>query len=475
MVNEDSPHLQRSLGLTSVILFGLAYMGPLIVIGVFGVIAVASDGASAGAMLLATIAILFTAFSYGRMANKFPIAGSAYTYSSRTLNPAIGFMVGWALLLDYLFIPLVIWLIGAEYLYAQFPIIPRAVWLILFIGLTTVINLLGIKVANRANFIIIAFQVLVLVFYFILAFRHILVDQGPSSLATVEPFLGVHHQLGPIASGAAIAAYVFLGFDAVTTLSEETRNPAKNISRAVVLVGVVGGVIFVAMAFLLGVILPGGDLANSATAGSDIAKTIGGDVFGAVFLAAIVAQQFNAGIPAQASSARLMYAMGRDGVFPRKFFAKVSPRFSTPSYNIILCGVVGLAALFMSLATSTSFINFGAFLGFTAVNVSVIAYYIRNRRREKLNPVFFIVFPVIGAAIDLYLWFSLDFLAHLVGGIWVAIGFIYLLALTRGFRRPTPTLNLAAAEQGASDSTEVAMEQPAHGQAEPEEAGGVHS
>ncbi len=442
MSSASSPHMQRSLGLTSVVLFGLAYMGPLIVIGVFGVIAVASDGAAAGALLIATIAILFTALSYARMANKFPATGSAYTYSKKTTTPAAGFMVGWVLLLDYLFIPLVIWLIGAEYLYAQFPDVPRAVWLILFIGITTVINILGIKVANRANFVIIGFQALVLVFYAILASRHIFVDMGPASFVTLEPFIGVHQQLGPIVSGAAIAAYAFLGFDAVTTLSEETRNPGKTIPRAVVLVALVGGVIFVTMSFLMSVIAPGGDLENSASIGSDIARTIGGDIFGAIFLAAIVSQQLNAGIAAQASSARLMYAMGRDGVFPRRFFGSLSKRFLTPVNNILLCGFVGLAALFMSLATSTSFINFGAFVGFTMVNVSVIAYWIRFRKREKLNPIFFVVFPAFGALIDLYLLTALDALALTVGAIWAGIGFVYLLALTRGFRRPTPDLSL---------------------------------
>ncbi|MEO3935055.1 APC family permease [Micrococcaceae bacterium Sec7.4] len=456
MITDQAPHMKKSLGLTSVVLFGLAYMGPLIVIGVFGVIAVASEGAAAGSMFLATAAILFTALSYGKMAKHYPVSGSAYTYVRKTIGARTGFMVGWSLLLDYVFIPLVIWLIGAEYLYAQFPQVDRAVWLLLFIAITTIVNIIGIKVADRANIVIITFQVLVLGVFFFLAITHIAQGSGAGAFLTLEPFVGVHKQLGPIASGAAIAAYVFLGFDAVTTLSEETKNAERNIPRGVILVALIGGVIFVSMAFLLGILMPGGDLENPASAGSDIAVLIGGDFFGAFFLAALVSQQINAGIAAQASSARLLYAMGRDGVFPKRFFGRLSVRFLTPVNNIILCGVIGLGALFMSLATSTSFINFGAFVGFTMVNVAVIVYFMRNRR-SGLNPVVYVVVPLIGAVVDVYLIFNLDPLAQIVGGCWAAAGFAYLLVLTRGFTRPTPDLNAETAsptevDNGASAS-----------------------
>ena len=118
---ERSTHLSRSLGLGSVTLFGLAYMAPMIVLGIFGVIAETAGGSSASAYLVATVAMLFTAQSYGRMARAYPVAGSAYTYTRRTIDGRIGFLVGWAVMLDYLFLPMVIWLIGASFLQAEFP------------------------------------------------------------------------------------------------------------------------------------------------------------------------------------------------------------------------------------------------------------------------------------------------------------------------------------------------------------------
>jgi putrescine importer len=442
-----APHMEPTIGLRAVIFFGLAYMGPLIGIGIFGVIATKSEGASASAMILATVAILFTAFSYGTMARLNPASGSAYTYARKSIGPRVGFLVGWAILLDYLFIPLVIWLVGVEYLAAEFPAVPKAVWVVAFIALTTVINILGIKVADRANFVFVLFEVLVLVFYVALTISHLLGQGGTGALFSLEPFIGVTHTLGPIATGAAVAAYLFLGFDAVTTLSEETKDAKRNIPLGLVLVAVIGGAIFILTLYLLSLVAPGGDLSDSI--GSDIAKTIGGSLFGAIFLAALVCQQFTAGIAAQASSARLMYAMGRDGVFPRRFFAKLSERFLTPVNAIVLCGVVGLAAIWLTLAVSTSFINFGAFLGFTMVNVSVIAYFLRKRGEESLNPLVFVVSPLIGAVIDIFLLLALDDTAKILGGIWLAIGVVYLAVLTKGFREAPPELSV---DESAVDS-----------------------
>jgi amino acid transporter len=432
------------------VFFGLAYMGPLIGIGVFGVIATSSKGAAAGAMALATAAILLTAFSYGKMAKHFPASGSVYTYVRKTMGAKLGFMVGWAILLDYLFIPLVIWLVGAVYLQAQFPSVPKVAWLTAFIVLSTVINILGIKLADRVNIVAIVFQVSVLAIYILLAIRHIASDSGGAALFSIDPFVGATHSLGPIASGAAIAAYAFLGFDAVSTLSEETKDAEKNIGRAIILVALIGGAIFVTALYLLSIIDPGVP-ANSDTAGSDIAKTIGGDFFGSVFLAAIISQQFNAGMAAQASTSRLTYALGRDGLFPRAIFGKLSARFLTPIYGIIVCGVIGFGAAFLSLSTSTSFINFGAFLGFTMVNVAVVAYYVRHKGEARLNPITYVLLPILGAAVDVYLVTNLDSRARTVGLIWLGLGLAWLLVLTRGFTRPTPEMRMEESELDLPD------------------------
>ncbi|WP_417554650.1 APC family permease [Microbacterium sp.] len=445
------PHLTRSLGLTSLVLFGLAYMTPLIVLGIFGVVAETTGGASASAYLVALVAMLFTASSYGRMATVYPVAGSAYSYVRRTIDSRVGFLVGWAVLLDYLFLPMVIWLIGGAYLQAEFPAVPGWVWIVGFVIITTILNILGIKVADRTNYIMMAFQVLVIVLFVALSIGSVVSRSGIGGLFDAGPFVNGTSDFTMVSAGAAIAAYSFLGFDAVTTFTEETKNPTRTVPRAIMLIALIGGGIFILVSYTTQLVHPGGQFTDASSAAFDIALTIGGNVFGAIFLAGLVIAQFASGLAAQASAARLLYAMGRDGALPRRVFGEVSKRFRSPVINIVLIGIVGMAALFLDLATSTSFINFGAFTAFTMVNVSVIVYYVRERRSGRmLNPLVYVVIPAIGAVITGYLLTKLDSNAIVLGLSWLVVGIVVLAFVTRGFRTLPPELTYEKDEDPSS-------------------------
>lgn len=433
--------LTRTLKLPSLVLFGLAYLTPIIVLGIFGIIAETTGGAAPAAYLVALVAMLFTAHSYGRMAIAHPVAGSAYTYVRRSIDSRVGFLVGWAVLLDYLFLPMVIWLIGGSYLSAQFPGIPIGVWIVGFIVITTLLNILGIKVADKANYVLMAFQLLVLVFFVALAIGSVVSANGAGGLTSGQPFFNDTASFATISAGAAIAAYSFLGFDAVTTLTEETINPRRTVPRAIMLVALIGGGIFVAVSYVTQLVHPGGVFEDSASAASSIALQIGGQLFGAVFLAGLVVAQFASGLAAQASASRLLYAMGRDSVLPKAVFGRLSEKFHTPVANLVVTGIVGLIAIFLDVATSTSFINFGAFTAFTLVNASVVFHYVRQRRAgQRLNPVSYVVVPVIGAIICAYLLSRLDSNAITLGVSWLVLGVLVLALITRGFKASPPEM-----------------------------------
>lgn len=438
----ETTTLTRTLRLPSLVLFGLAYLTPIIVLGIFGVISEAAGGAAPAAYLVALAAMLLTAHSYGRMAAAFPVAGSAYTYVRRSIDSRAGFLVGWAVLLDYLFLPMVIWLIGASYLDAQFPGVPFAAWVIGFIVITTALNVLGIKVADKANYMLMAFQLLVLAFFVALSVTYVTSAAGPAGLLSTEPFLNDTTDFGMITAGAAIAAYSFLGFDAVTTLTEEAVEPRKNMPRAIMLIALIGGGIFVVVSYVTQLVHPGGQFEDTASAASSIALQIGGQLFGAVFLAGLVVAQFASGLAAQASASRLLYAMGRDAVLPRTVFGRLNPRFRTPVLNLAITGAVGLIAIFLDVATSTSFINFGAFTAFTLVNLAVIFYFVRERRAgHQLNVLSYVVVPAGGALVCAFLLSQLDANALTLGSIWLACGIIALAVITRGFRREPPEMS----------------------------------
>jgi amino acid transporter len=431
------------MGLPALLLFGLAYLAPLIVLGIFGVVAQATAGATPSAYAVALVAMLFTASSYGRMAAVYPVAGSAYAYVRQAIDSRVGFLVGWAVMLDYLFLPMVIWLIGAAYLSDRFPTVPGWIWILSFIGVTTALNIVGIRIAKTANFILMAFQFLVITAFVGLSIASVVAKAGVPGLFSLTPFVNVHTSIGGISAGAAIAAYSFLGFDAVTTLTEEVTEPRKTVPRAIMLTALIGGAIFIIVAYATQLVHPGASFKDPSSAAAEIALTIGGNLFGAVFLAGLVLAQFASGIAAQAAGSRLIFAMARDGVLPRRLFGGLSRRFSTPVASIAFTGLVGLLALFMNVATSTSFINFGAFTAFTAVNISVIALYLKDRRTGAQGGVLRdLVVPAFGAAIDLWLLCKLDGNAIRLGLIWLCVGIVVLLFLTRGLRDPAPSVAL---------------------------------
>lgn len=434
---------KRSLTLSSVVLFGLAYMTPIIVLGTYGLMATTTQGVTAGAYALALIAMLMTAYSYGKMAAEYPVAGSAYTYARKAINPKLGFLVGWAVLLDYLFLPMVIWLFGAVYLNSAFPNVQMSVWIIGFIVVTTCINIAGIKFANTINYLMMLTQMLVLIAFVLLAIHYVAGD-ATKSFFDLSPFYQPKVQLSLVMAGAAIACYSFLGFDAVTTLTEETVHPKKTIPKAIMLVTLFGGGIFIVTSFFVGLAHPGLNYQSPDAAASEIAKNIGGDIFVSIFLIGLIIGQFASGLSAQASASRLIYAMGRDGVLPKGLFGKLHSKFQTPAFNIVLCGVVALLALTMDVSTSVSFINFGAFLAFTSVNISVIArFYIRRTEPSPRDFIRFLLIPALGAIADLWLLVSLDGHAIKLGLGWLAIGVVYLAYLTKGFKQEPPEMDFS--------------------------------
>ena len=456
-MSAENIKLTPKLSLLSVVVFGLAYMAPGIVMTIFGIISSTSDGTAPTAFALATAAMLLTALSYAKMAKIFPNSGSAYVYARRLLDSRVGFLVGWAILLDYLFLPTVAWLFQSFYLAAQFPGIPVWAWLALNAGLTTIINVTGIVLTDRVNKTL-TLLVVTLIGIFIAYCLAYLGGNPPASFT--DPFWNNATTVGGVAAAAAIAAYAFLGFDAVSTLSEETKNAQRNIPRAILLTVLVGGIIFVVVSYIMQLVHPGGDFEHAATAAYSMQVLVGGQFYANMTNMLFIIGGFASGLAIQASTSRLLYVMGRDGVLPRRLFGRLHPRTKTPIFNLVLVGAVAMLALNISLETATSFINFGAFLAFTAVNFCVIAYFIRNRRQGKrLSIIGFIVLPILGAAVDIYLLTQLSPIAITIGCCWIGLGVVYLTFLTKGFRKEPPEMDLHDRERQPGEPTKE-VQQP---------------
>ena len=435
--------LKRTMKLHHLVIFGVAFLTPMIAYTIYGVIATASHGVESGSICFAVIAMMFTALSYGHMAKAFPAAGSTYTYTRKAINSKLGVIAGWIVLLGYVFFPMAIWLIGASYFSAAVPAVPSWVWLVGFIVVTTLINIVGVEVGSKINFIMVSIQVVIIIAFLIFTIKAITEGMGEGTLASFSPFYNPNISFGYTVAGAAAACYCFLGFDALTTFTEDTVNPTKNIPRAIILTLLVCGAIFLIVTYFTHLVHPSYDYSNPDNAAYEIARQVAPSVFGGIFLIGTIAGQFAAGLSAQASGARLLYAMGRDGVLPKKFFGKLNSKTHTPINSIVLTGVVALFAIFLDVTKATAYINFGGFVAFFFVNLSVIAYYfVKQRQRSLKGTILYLVFPVLGALLCLYLLIHLDRLAIILGCAWTVAGIIYLLVLTKGLKEEPPELGI---------------------------------
>lgn len=437
--------LKRTMKLHHLVIFGVAFLTPMIAYTIYGVIATASHGVESGSICFAVIAMLFTALSYGHMAKAFPAAGSTYTYTRKAINAKLGVVAGWIVLLGYVFFPMAIWLIGASYFSAAVPAVPSWVWLIGFIVVTSLINIVGVEVGSKINFIMVSIQVVIIVAFLIFTIKAITEGMGEGTLASFSPFYNPDIDFSYTVAGAAAACYCFLGFDALTTFTEDTIDPTKNIPRSIILTLLVCGAIFLVVTYFTHLVHPSFDYPNPDNAAYDIAKQVAPSIFGGIFLIGTIAGQFAAGLSAQASGARLLYAMGRDGVLPKKFFGNLNHKTQTPVNAIILTGVVALFAVFLDVTKATAYINFGGFVAFFFVNISVIVYYFVKQKQRSVKGFFlYLVFPVLGALLCLYLLVHLDKIAIILGCAWTVAGIIYLLILTKGLKEEPPELGIDA-------------------------------
>ncbi|RGE23139.1 APC family permease [Leucobacter sp. wl10] len=441
LVTGEAGGLKPTLKLRHLVFIGLAYMAPVAVFDLFGIVSEETDGHVPLAYLVVMIAVLFTAFSYSRMVRFFPIAGSAYTYAKEAINAHLGFLVGWATALDYILLPMVNAILSGIYMGAIFPGVPFWVWVALTVIICTGLNLVGVKLSANLNMAFVVIQLIVAVVFVVLTIANIANGANGAEFG-FRPFYSGDIQMVSITAGAALLALSFLGFDAVSTLAEEAERPTRDIPRAIFIIVLVAGAFFLTVSYVMQSLFPDVSLLEDVVGASpEIAKYIGGAAFQAVFVGGYMMAVLACGITQQMSAARLLYAMGRDGALPRRLFGRVNPRTGVPVANVLLVALVALTATFVDIDQATAMANFGAFLAFTFVNLSVIFMFFRFLKRRTAGAwLSFVLVPAVGVSINAWLWLNLDGLSKVIGGVWLAAGLVFLIVKTRGLRAPAPDL-----------------------------------
>lgn len=438
--DDSRASFKRVFSLGHLVLFGITFVGPTAPFPMFGIVSSASKGHMALAYLIAMVVMMLTAISYGRMAAAFPEAGSAYAYAGKALHPVAGIVAGWTILLDYLLMPLMSVIYLSLTAGHFFPEVPQAVWLVSFATGITAVNLFGLEVTNKANIVMTGLMMAAVVYFVGAAARALHAGVGAGTWFSMKPFYNAPAFSFPAVMGAtSIAAFSYLGFDGISTLAEDSRNPTRDIGRATVLVCFLCGAMFILQAYLGQLAWPDYNSYPSVeTAFLDVSRLVGGaHLLSAVSFVLVVAGVASA-VTGQASASRLLLGMGRDRLLPPGIFAYIHPKYSTPTYGILAMGVVTLAGGFLlSFQLAAEAINFGALLGFMSVNLSVIGhYFVRGRERAGYALARNLILPACGFVACLYVFVNLSTVARLIGVGWCAFGLVYAAFRTHGFRRP---------------------------------------
>jgi putrescine importer len=432
--NPEAPRLKRALTLWDLVFYGIVLIQPVAPMGIFGVVSVEARGHVITTILIGMGAMLLTAMSYGRMARAYPSAGSAFTYVGRELHPGLGYATGWSMVMDYVLNPIICTIWCSKAALNIVPDIPYQVWVVFFAALFTGLNLRGIKSSARTNEILAVAMFVVVLLFLGSSVRYLLgVHLGKAEL--LRPFYDPQtFSLPVVLTGASIACLTYIGFDGISTLSEEVENPRRNILLATVLTCLITGVLASFQVYAAQLVW--GDwkgFPDVDTAFVHVAGKAGGVVLFQIVNMTLLVANIGSGSGAHLGAARLLYGMGREDALPRRFFGVIEPRRNIPQNNVLFVGALALiGGLTLTYQLGAEMLNFGAFIAFMGVNLAAFTrYWVRGEQKRILD----FVLPLLGFLICLYLWMSLRLPAKLAGGAWLAAGLIYGAVKTRGFRR----------------------------------------
>lgn len=441
----ENVKLKRTLKTNDLVIFGLVFMIPLAPAGMYGAYLGLSGGMVALCYLIGMVAMFFTGMSYRVMSQKFTLAGSVYAYVQKGLSPFLGFLTGWSILLDYFLMPATVVIIGSSFGNALVPAIPVWVWSLAFIAFSTIVNISGVDFMSKCSWILFVLQIVVIVAFVGCVIRLLL--NGTIHFSTISFYNPGHFNISKILQATGIVILSYLGFDAISTLAEETVNPEKSIGKAILLSILIIGLIFIVTTFFAGMAYPDYQKLNEDTAFIDVVAFVGGKWLTMLTTSTLIVSFGIATTQAsQAAVARVLFAMARDGAIPKQL-AYVSKKSQTPVVAILFVGIVITPlALLCSLTMISTLVSFGALFGFMLLNIAVIKLFFFQNEEKETNTekhVFqYLIYPLIGFMITLWIFLNLSIDAHIVGGLWLLSGFLYLLTVTKLFTCAVPQLEL---------------------------------
>jgi putrescine importer len=432
----SEPRLRRSLKLWDLIIIGMVIIQPIAPMGLYGIVNNAAGGHVVTTILIAMVAMLFTAISYGMLARVYPSAGSAYTYVGQEIHSALGYLTGWAMVMDYILNPLICTILCSKLTQNILPGVPYWVLAIFYAAGFTVLNLRGVKTSARINDVLAAGMTIVVIIFFAFVVRFLFGLHEYGAGFFTRPFYDpATFNLGAIFHGTSIAVLTYIGFDAISTFSEEVENPRRNILLATVLVCVVAGVLSSLEVYAAQLVwgskpFPAEKVESAFPL---VAQQAGGFFLFQLINFTVLIANIGSGMGAQLAAARLLYGMGRNDAIPKSFFGKIEAKHHIPANNVILIGAIALTGSFLlTYERGAEMLNFGAFIAFMGVNAAAFVRYFLRAETKKIGS---FLWPVLGFGICAFIWWKLSVPAKILGTVWVAVGILYGAWKTSWFRK----------------------------------------
>ncbi|GAB1475719.1 APC family permease [Bacillota bacterium] len=426
--------LKRSLSTKDLVVYGLIFMVPIAPFGIYGTVMSISEGMVVLAYMIGMVGMIFTAFSYWRMSEEFPVSGSVYGYATHGIGKAVGFVSGWAILLDYILVPALLYVVAGVAMGSVLPGVPFWVWIVGFVAFNTIINVIGIEFTSRLNWIMLVFEVIVFIIFCGAAIHYIVTT--PDVHFTLAPIFNADKfSMGIVLSAVSVCVLSFLGFDGISTLAEESKGGTDSVGRASIWALILVGGFFFVQTYLAACVIPWEGIETFTDIDSafyEVADVAGG---AAVMWICAVATGLAWGIAdclvAQAAISRILFAMARDGFLP-KALAKVHPKFKTPHVSTIFIAIISLIITLgftQGIQDLAELINFGALTGFIILNFTVIYYFFYKKKSTKYWK--HLILPLIGLIVIGVVWFNLSNQAMTLGSIWVVVGIVIYLVVVK--------------------------------------------
>lgn len=441
--------LERTLSTRDLLVYGLIFMVPIAPFGIFGSVYSSSGGMVAAAYIVGAVAMTFTALSYSTMSKEFPVSGSVYAYAGRGLHPVAGFMGGWMILLDYILVPALLYVVAGSAMASFIPSVPVWAWVVAFVVLNTFVNYSGIKFTARINKIMITAELIVLAIFLVVGVYALATGHGNG--AGFDAFFNPNtFSAGTVLTATSVAVLSFLGFDAISTLSEETTGGERAVGRATLMALALAGVLFVVQTWVASLfvadpqaLISSGDAGGSAF--YDAAEVAGGHWLGVLTaVATAIAWGFADALVAQAATSRLLFAMARDRQLPR-FLAKVHPVHRVPVNATLLVAAISIVVGVWfadrpdGITLLSTLVNFGALTAFLLLHVAVVNHFVVRKGGRSVNVWRHIVAPVIGFVILVFVVVEANVAAQRTGFVWFGIGVIVVVVSYLRGRQPKLT------------------------------------